>query len=127
MKIIATISIAAVILSICGCSRSPATSNNAQDGYASAKGDTNPATAPEMYPILKYSRDQNSDVLLQHEATDAERQLFKKMDSAVVALDDDVDLGQCYEVIIPIGRATGLSDEESIAFWTRMTFSEFEP
>ncbi len=80
-----------------------------------------------MYPILKYSPTQGSEVLLQHQATDAEKELFKKMDAAVVALGDGTELDACQEVIVPIGRHAGLSDEESIAFWTRMTFSEFEP
>ena len=81
-----------------------------------------------MYPILKYARDQSSDVLLKHKATDDEKLLFKRMDSAVVALTGDPDIDRCYEVIIPIGREAGLEEDDSIAFWTRMNFfSEFEP
>jgi hypothetical protein len=127
MRIFATLSIAVLILLMSGCSPSPSTSNNRQNRNASPKGETSGMSAPDMYPILEYSRNQSSDVLLQHEATNSERQLFKQMDSAVVALDDDADLDRCYEVIIPIGRKAGLSEKESIAFWTRMTFSEFEP
>lgn len=127
MRTIAGLSIAALILSVCGCPRAAEPLNNTQDGSGLADGETKPTKVAKMYPILKYTRDQSSDVLLQHEPTDDEKQLFKKMDSAVVALTGDADIDSCYEVIIPIGREAGLEEEESIAFWTRMTFSEFEP
>ncbi|OAI57932.1 hypothetical protein AYO47_00120 [Planctomyces sp. SCGC AG-212-M04] len=81
----------------------------------------------QMFPILGYSRDQSSDVLLKHKATEAEKQLFLRMDAAVVTLGEDPALDRCYEAIIPIGKSAGLREEESIAFWTRMTFCEFEP
>lgn len=101
--------------------------NNTQDRNELALSETKPIKETPMFPILKYTRDQSSDVLLKHEATDDEKLLFKKMDSAVVALTGDADIDRCYEVIIPIGREAGLEEEDSIAFWTRMTFSEFEP
>lgn len=119
--------IAIVILSVGGCFPSSGPLNNRQDQSASADVETKPAIAVQMYPILKYSRDQRSDVLLQHKATAAEKHLFKKMDSAVVALKGDPGLDRCYEVIVPIRREAGLGEKETIAFWTRMTFSEFEP
>ena len=127
MRIIAGLWIATMILSICGCSRPPGPLNNTQDRNASAGGETKPTKGAQTYPILRFSRDQGSDVLLRHEATDAEKQLFKKMDSAVIALKGDADLDRCHEAIIPIGREAGLEEEDSIAFWTRMTFSEYEP
>jgi hypothetical protein len=78
------------------------------------------------FPILGYSRDQGSDVLLEHKPTDAEQQLFLRMDAAVVALKDD-DLDRCHKAAIPIGVSAGLDESDSIAFWTRITFHEFEP
>ncbi len=45
----------------------------------------------------------------------------------MIAPHSDTDIDRCYEVIIPIGREAGLEEKDSIAFWTRVTFSEFEP
>lgn len=90
-------------------------------------GETTSITVAQMYPILPYSRNQSSDVLLQHQVSDAEKELFKKMDAAVVSPGDDADLDACYRVVVPIGHEVGLNEEESTAFWTRMTFSECEP
>lgn len=127
MRMIVSIWVATAMILPCGCSQSAGTSNGHQDQNVMSVGETPPSPETQMYPILKYSRNQGSEVLLQHQATEAEKELFKKMDAAVVALGDDTELDACYEVVVPIGQHAGLSDEESIAFWTRMTFSEFEP
>jgi hypothetical protein len=118
--------ITTMLLPFCGCSPPPEPSGNTQSQNTSSDADAKPVAPVQMYPILNYSRDQSSDVLLQHEATDAEKQLFKKMDSAVVALQGDPSLEQCHAVVVPIGRDAGLNAEQSVAFWTRVTFSEFE-
>ena len=127
MKTIARFLAAATILYLCGCSPADSPATNTQDRNEFVHSEVMPAKGTQMYPILKYTRDQSSEVLLKHEATDDEKRLFKRMDSAVVALTGDTDIDRCYEVIIPIGREVGLDEEDSIAFWTRMTFSEFEP
>jgi hypothetical protein len=127
MRIMTILCIATVFVPFCGCSPPPVPSGNTQSQNTSSDADAKPVASVQMYPILKYSRGQGSDVLLQHEANDAEKQLFTKMDSAVVAIEGDPSLEQCHAIVVPIGRDAGLNAEQSVAFWTRMTFSEFEP
>ena len=127
MMTVRLLGITAVFVLFGGCSDSSKQTDDTLDQGTSANSNANVATPVTTYPILQYSRTHSSDVLAQHAATDKEKQLFQRMDSAVVALQDDPDLDMCYAAIIPIGAEAGLNEEQSIAFWTRMTFSEFEP
>jgi hypothetical protein len=76
-------------------------------------------------PILQYSPDQGDEQLLSHQMTDDENALFSELDAASAAVESD-ELDAIYQVIVPLGAAHGLSANETIAFWTRSTFSMFE-
>lgn len=86
-----------------------------------------PMANPTEFPILRIKHSDGDDALLQYKLTESERALFKEMDSAVVALGNEIDLNRCHNAVVPIGKRHGLNEQQAIAFWTRTTFSEFEP
>ena len=79
------------------------------------------------FPVLKYSREEGDQILLNHELTSDERELFRQMDAAVAAADNKDDIGADYAIVETIGADHGLTRNQAIAFWTRTTFSMFEP
>jgi|GEM_PF-6816641 len=79
------------------------------------------------YPILAIQRAASSDALLEHELTAAERRLFREIDAATARLPSGATLVDHHRVAVEIGARYGLDARESIAFFTRTTFSEFEP
>jgi hypothetical protein len=86
-----------------------------------------PVITPEArYPILEYQPDQCSKVLWDHEPTTVEEELFQAMQAEVFKLPEWSSLQDAHKVIIPVGKKAGLSPQQSIAFWTRMVFCEFE-
>jgi hypothetical protein len=78
-------------------------------------------------PILAIPRAAGDAALLSHALTADERRLFLKMDSACVQLPEDTELEGFHERVVGIGAEAGLSRVQSIALWTRVTFSLFEP
>lgn len=78
-------------------------------------------------PILSISRALGDAALLAHTLTPDEKRLFLKMDSACVQLPEDTELEGFHVRVVGIGAEAGLSRAQSIALWTRVTFSLFEP
>lgn len=78
-------------------------------------------------PVLEYVREDGDQVLLSHEMTYDERTLFQQMDEAVASASDDDDIEADYAIVEAIGSDNGLTRNQSVAFWTRTTFSIFEP
>lgn len=78
-------------------------------------------------PLLRFTRQDGEDALLGYKLTDAEKKLFKEMDAAVVALPADSPLEVHHDAASRVGAKHGLTRSQSIAFWTRATFSMFEP
>lgn len=79
------------------------------------------------YPILKISRESGDSALLVHALTLEEQALFSAMDSACVQLPEDSELEVFHGRVAQIGALHGLDAASSIALWTRLTFSLFEP
>ena len=79
------------------------------------------------YPILEIGRESGDAALLLHEMTSAERRLFLAMDSACVQLPEDTELEVFHARVAQIGALHGLGFASSVALWTRLTFSLFEP
>jgi hypothetical protein len=78
-------------------------------------------------PVLDIRRSDGDDALLRHRLTEDERILFKEMDSATASLPEGAELDEYHRVVSAVGAGHGLSRQQSIAFWTRTTFSMFEP
>lgn len=79
------------------------------------------------YPILSIPRSANPQPLLKYKLTEDEKRLFKEIDSETAKLPQDADLSAYHAIAVRIGKRYGLNSRESIAFFTRTTFSEFEP
>ena len=79
------------------------------------------------FPVLDYAREDGDQVLRSHEMTSDERTLFQQMDEAVASANNDDDIEADYAIVEAIGSDNGLTRSQSIAFWTRTTFSIFEP
>jgi hypothetical protein len=77
-------------------------------------------------PVLEIRRSVGDDALLEHRLTEDERTLFKEMDSATAALPAGTELAEYHRVVSAVGAGHGLGRRQSIAFWTRTTFSTFE-
>jgi hypothetical protein len=89
-----------------------------------------PAFAGEVedaYPILAIPRGEKSDVLLRYKLNEREKALFKEMDAETAKLPIKSSLLAYHEVAARVGKRYGLSPSQGIAFFTRATFSEFEP
>lgn len=114
---------------MCGCSRDTGKSQAPGSSIetSSLSGVESQMTTSSRFPILSIERAAGDDALLGYKLTDEESSLFKKMDAAVVSLGQDIELEACHRAVIAIGKQHGLSEEQSIAFWTRTTFSMFEP
>ena len=80
-----------------------------------------------IYPILAIQRSQSSEVLLRHQLNDAERALFQEMDQEAGQLPASARLDEYHAVAVHLGARHGLKPDQSIAFFTRTTFREFEP
>ncbi len=80
----------------------------------------------ETYPILAIHRPDNSNALFRHKLTAHEKTLFKEIDSETAKLSPTADLSEYHDVAIRVGRRYGLTPDQSVAFFTRTTFSEFE-
>ena len=83
--------------------------------------------AAARYPILAVARGANSDVLLRHEFTAQESALFKEMNEATINLPSDAAADTYRTVAIRVGKRHGLSAAESVAFYVRTFYFEFEP
>ena len=81
----------------------------------------------KIYPILGIQRESGDAALLAHDWTSAERALFLAMDSACVQLPEDTELEVFHARVAQIGALHGLDFATSVALWTRLTFSLFEP
>ena len=79
------------------------------------------------YPILEIPRGAGDAALLMHALTPEEQALFSLMDSACVQLPEDTELEVFHDRVAQIGSLRGLDVATSIALWTRLTFSLFEP
>jgi hypothetical protein len=82
---------------------------------------------PEDLPLLRFTRMDGADALLGYKLTAAEQKLFKEMDSTTAKLAEDAPLDAYHDAAAQIGGKYGLTRRQSIAFWTRATFSTFEP
>lgn len=84
------------------------------------------SSSKESLPILQIKHSEGGDALLDHELTPLEQKIFQEMNAATSVLpkkeDSQEDLQQVHQAIIPIGKKYGLSEEESVAFWTRTAF-----
>ena len=78
------------------------------------------------YPVLLIPRTADPDALLKHKLTADEKRLLKEIDSETAKLPLDADLTAYHAIAILIGKRFGLSSRESVAFFTRTTFSQFE-
>jgi len=85
------------------------------------------ANGNSEFPVLNYTRELGDQILLDHEMTSGERALFQEMDGAVASANNDDDIEADYAIVEAIGADHGLTRSQSIAFWTRTTFSIFEP
>ncbi len=83
------------------------------------------------FPVLDYAREDGDQVLRSHEMTSDERTLFQQMDEAVASANNDDDIEADYAIVEAIveaiGSDNGLTRNQAVAFWTRTTFSIFEP
>ena len=79
------------------------------------------------YPILEIPREAGDAALLAHALTADERALFSAMDSACVQLPEDAELEDFHARAAQVGALYGLNFNLSVALWTRLTFSLFEP
>lgn len=79
------------------------------------------------YPVLLIPRTDEPGALLKYKLTAEERRLFKEIDSETAKLPPDADLSAYHAIAIRIGKRFGLGSRESVAFFTRTTFSQFEP
>jgi len=114
----ALLAIAVVLSLVVGCGQN--------EVKTVAPAEAAPAFTPEaIYPILQYQLDQGSDVLLNHEPTAVEEELFEAMQSEVFKLPEWAGMQDAYRVIIPVGKKAGLSPQQSISFWMRMYVGEF--
>ena len=81
-------------------------------------------------PILNIKPSQGQAALLAYNLTEKEKMVFQDMDKASSPVPEsqnpEQDLENVYKVIVPIGAKYGLDRNQSIAFWTRVTFSLFE-
>jgi hypothetical protein len=77
-------------------------------------------------PVLEIRGSDGDDALLKYRLTEVERILFKEMDSATASLPEGAELAEYHRVVPAVGAGHGLSRQQSIAFWTRTTFSIFE-
>ena len=80
-----------------------------------------------LYPILGIGRESGDAALLLHALTPAEQAMFLAMDSACVQLPEDSELEAFHHRVAQIGAMHGLGFAASVALWTRLTFSLFEP
>ncbi len=77
-------------------------------------------------PILKISPSAGDDALLHYDLTPDEQKLFDLFDAAAGELPEGADLPEYHSIVAELGQEFGLKPEQSIAFWTRTTFSMFE-
>jgi hypothetical protein len=77
-------------------------------------------------PILEIGRDDGERALLDHELSDDERHLFALMDSSTIQIPEDSELEAFHAIVGQIGEHYGLTREQGIALWTRLTFGLFE-
>lgn len=111
------------VLTSVGC----AESDSKKPIEAPFSGETLKATVTTSdLPILRFKHAMGDDVLLGYKLTDVERTIFMEMDSATAKLPEETTTEQYHATIIPIGKNHGLTPSQSIAFWTRSTFSIFE-
>jgi len=80
----------------------------------------------DTYPVLAIPRAAGTDSLLNHELTPKERALFNEIDVKTAQLPHNATSDQYRAVAVEVGRLHGLTPEQSIAFFVRTTFSEFE-
>ena len=78
------------------------------------------------YPILAIPRSAGADALLKYELTARERELFEEIDARTSHLPRSATPAEYHAVAVEIGSQHGLSPEQSIAFFVRTTFNEFE-
>jgi hypothetical protein len=92
-----------------------------------------PAVAPDRggqkvsrVHCLTSRRSEGDDALLNHKLTADEQRVFKVFDSATAKLAKDAEQSEYHQTVAALGKQFGLTEEQSIAFWTRTTFSMFE-
>lgn len=91
-------------------------------------GTSGQAASPvDAYPILSIPRSASADALLKYKLTNEEKKLFKEVDRECAKLPKDAELDAYHKVAVEIGGRYGLTPDQSIAFFTRTTFSAFEP
>jgi hypothetical protein len=79
------------------------------------------------FPVLSIQRSEDSNVLLGYQLTPKEKQLFKEIDTEAAKLPADAALSAYHQLAVRIGERYGLTPDQSVAFFTRTTLSEFEP
>ena len=77
-------------------------------------------------PILKIKSSDGEEALLHHELTEAELELFDEMDTATDALKAKSPLASYHRIAFEVGSKHGLTQLESVAFWTRTCLMVFE-
>lgn len=77
-------------------------------------------------PILHVRRSQGDDAFVSYKLTLDEQRVVKVFDQAIAELPDDADVSACHQMVAAIGEQFDLTPEQSVAFWTRTTFSIFE-
>ena len=77
-------------------------------------------------PVLKIRRSQGDDALLDHKLTADEQRVFKAFDSATAKLPEHSDISEYHRLVEELGKQSGLTPAQSVAFWTRTTFMLFE-
>jgi hypothetical protein len=80
----------------------------------------------EIYPVLKIQRAEGHNALLGYKMTAKEKKLFQAIDQKCARLPIKSELVEYHKVAIQVGKKYGLSRDQSIAFFTRTTFSKFE-
>lgn len=80
----------------------------------------------EDLPLLRFTPHDGENALLAYKLTATEQMLFKKMDAATAELAKDSSLSAYHDAVAQVGAIHGLTRSQSVAFWTRATFSMFE-
>lgn len=81
----------------------------------------------DLYPVLAIPRSADRSALVAHRLTEDEQALFDAMRSAIETLPKHSGLDRHRDAVIPVGRRHGLTPEQSMAFYLRTMFNDFEP
>ena len=83
--------------------------------------------ALSKYPILSIPESAGVDALLRHPLTREEHALFDEIEAETAKLPADANPARYHDMAVKIGKRSGLTYAQGIAFFVRTTFSQFEP